>query len=119
MAGSLFERIGGRGAVDAAVDIFYERVLADERIAHFFEGVDMNRQRGKQKIFLAYAFGGPVKYDGKDLRAGHAHLDLQEKHFAAVAEHLQATLEELGVADELVKEVMGIAASTHDDVLGL
>jgi len=119
MAHSLFERIGGRGTIDAVVDVFYERVLGDARIVHFFEGVDMGLQRRKQKSFLACAFGGPVKYDGKDLRMGHAHLDLREKHFAAVLEHLQGTLEELGVAEDLVKEVMGIAASTHDDVLGL
>ena len=32
----LFERIGGEGAVDAAVDLFYTKVLADERVKDFF-----------------------------------------------------------------------------------
>jgi hemoglobin len=44
---------------------------------------------------------------------------LNEDHFNAVATHLQATLEELDVPADLVGEVMSIAASTHDDVLGL
>jgi len=119
MASSLYEQLGGKAALDAAVDRFYEKVLADERINQFFDGVDMQRQRGKQKIFLAYAFGGPVKYTGKDMRAAHAHLPLTEAHFAAVAENLQATLEDLSVPSELIKQVMEIAASTHDDVLNL
>ena len=29
---SLFEKIGGRDAVNAAVDLFYQKVLADEKI---------------------------------------------------------------------------------------
>ena len=56
MASSLFERIGGDAAVDAAVVRFYEIVLADDRIRHFFDGVDMARQTLHQKLFLKYAF---------------------------------------------------------------
>ena len=37
----------------------------------------------------------------------------------AVAGHLHATLEELGIEPDLIGEVMTIAASTHDDVLNL
>jgi hemoglobin len=120
---SLYERIGGEPAVDAAVDKFYEKVLADDRIKDFFVAVDMDRQRGKQKLFLTYAFGGPVKYTGKSMRAAHAKLveeqGLNHDHFVAVAENLQATLEDLGVPEDLIGEVMAIAGSTHDDVLGL
>lgn len=39
MEGSLYESIGGADAVDAAVDLFYEKVLADERISEYFETV--------------------------------------------------------------------------------
>ena len=120
MSDSLFQRIGGKAAIEAAVDIFYGKVLADDRISRFFAGVDMDKQRGKQKIFLAYAFGAPVKYDGKDMRQAHKHLvekGLNDSHFDAVAGHLQATLEELNVPADLIAEVMAIAGSTRDDVL--
>ena len=118
---TLYDKLGGEPAVDAAVDIFYRKVLADDLIAHFFEGVDMDRQSGMQKAFLTMVFGGPNKYTGKDLRTAHAHLvkdGLSDPHFDAVAGHLQATLEELNVPAELVDEVMAIAGSTRDDVLG-
>ena len=116
---SLFERLGGRNAVNAAVDIFYKKVLADPTINHFFEKVDMPRQITKQKMFLTYAFGGMEHYSGKNMREAHKHLDLTEEHFAAVAGHLKATLEALDVPGDLQDEVMAIAASTHDDVLNL
>ncbi len=122
MSTSLYESIGGQPAVDAAVDIFYRKVLSDDLISGFFDDVDMERQAAKQKAFLTYAFGGPAHYTGKDMRTAHAHLvarGLNESHFQAVAGHLKSTLEELNVPKELIDQVMAIAASTHDDVLGL
>ncbi len=121
MTTSLFERLGGEAAVNAAVDIFYRKVLSDDRINTFFEGVDMEKQAAKQKAFLTFAFGGPNNYTGKDMRDGHAHLvkqGLSDEHFDAVVENLAATLKELNVSDELVTEVAQIAESTRNDVLG-
>lgn len=118
---SLFEQIGGEAAVNAAVDIFYRKVLADNRINKFFEGVDMGKQAAKQKAFLTVAFGGPNKYTGKDMRDGHAHLvkkGLNDSHFDAVMENLGATLKELNVPDELIAKAAAIAESTRNDVLG-
>lgn len=118
---TLYEQIGGKDAIDAAVDIFYGKVLADERISHWFETVDMERQRGKQKAFLAYAFGAPVKYTGQDMRNGHAHLvakGLNDDDFNAVAENLVATLKDLSVGQELIDQVVALVETTRDDVLG-
>ena len=120
MAETLYNRIGGEAAVNAAVDIFYNKILADTRINHFFKNVDMVAQRSKQKSFLTMVFGGPNSYSGKDLRTAHAPLvamGLNDDHFSAVAENLQSTLQELKVPATIVSEVMAIAASTHDDVL--
>ncbi len=117
---SLFESIGGAASVDAAVDIFYRKVLSDDRINRFFDGVDMERQAAKQKAFLTMVFGGPNHYTGKDMRSAHAHLvqdGLDDSHFDAVVENLGATLAELGVADELIQQVAAIAESTRADVL--
>jgi len=122
MTETLYQRLGGAAAVDAAVDVFYRKVVADPSISRFFDNTDMDAQRAKQKAFLSMAFGGPKEYTGKDLRQAHAPLvekGLNETHFNAVAGHLQATLQELGLAAGLVDEVMAIAASTHDDVLNL
>ena len=118
---SLYERIGGEAAVNAAVDVFYRKVLADDRINSFFEGVDMDKQAAKQKAFLTMALGGPNNYTGEDMRKGHAHLverGLNDSHFDAVIENLGATLTELGVPADLIGEAAAIAESTRNDVLG-
>lgn len=33
---TIYERIGGADAVNAAVDIFYKKIMADDSINHFF-----------------------------------------------------------------------------------
>jgi hemoglobin len=109
--------LGGEGAIDAAVDIFYRKVLGDERISRFFDTVDMDAQRAKQKGFLTFAFGGPNKYTGRDLRAAHAKMTLTDEHFNAVVENLAATLTELGVAPELISEVAAVASSVKNEIL--
>lgn len=118
---SLYEALGGEGAVNAAVDIFYRRVLGDAYVARFFEGVDMEKQAGKQKAFLTMVFGGPNNYSGKDMREGHKHLveklGLNDSHFEHILAHLRSTLAELGVPADKIQEVIAIADSVRADVL--
>jgi hemoglobin len=118
---SLYEQIGGEVAVNAAVDIFYKKMIADSRVNRFFFGVDMAQQAAKQKAFLTMAFGGPHSYTGQDMRTGHARLvdqGLNDQHVDIVIQHLGDTLRELNVADDLIAQVAAIAESARDDVLG-
>jgi hemoglobin len=118
---SLFEQLGGAAAVDAAVELFYRKVLSDYRINRFFDSSDMEKQAAKQKAFLTMAFGGPNNYSGKDMREAHARLvkmGLNNEHFDAVMEHLGATMQELDVPAELIAQAAAIAESTRADVLG-
>ncbi len=117
---SLYERLGGDAAIEAAVDRFYRKVLADPRLKDFFTNVDMPRQMLKQRAFLTLAFGGPQRYNGRGMRAAHADAvkrGLSDVHFDAVVELLGATLQEMGVASDLIQEVAAIAETTRDDVL--
>lgn len=118
---SLFEQLGGEAAVDAAVDIFYRKVLEDYRINRYFNNVDMEQQAAKQKAFLTMAFGGPNNYTGQDMRNAHARLvkmGLDDSHFDAVMENLTATLKELNVPENLIAQVDALAETTRNDVLG-
>jgi hemoglobin len=117
---SLYEQLGGAAAVEQAVDIFYRKMLSDDRVARFFEGVDMERQAAKQKGFLTMVLGGPNNYTGKDMREGHKHLvaqGLNDTHVDIVIEHLGATLRELGASEEQIAQVAALANSVRDDVL--
>ena len=117
---SLYEELGGAAAVSAAVEIFYRKMLMDDRVAHFFDDVDMEAQMAKQQGFLTMVFGGPNSYTGKSMREGHRHLvarGLNDSHVDIVLEHLGDTLRELGVGEDKIAEVARLANSVRDDVL--
>lgn len=118
---SIYTQIGGKDAINAAVDIFYEKILSDDRIKHFFENINMVQQRAHQKAFLTYVLGGNSGYDGRTLRESHKDLvenkGLNEGHFQAVAENLTSTLEELKVPQNLIDDIMNIVKTTKDDIL--
>ncbi len=49
---TLYERLGGEGAIDAAVDLLYQKVLSDGRINDFFRGVDIDSRWREIKSYL-------------------------------------------------------------------
>ncbi|MBI4851214.1 MAG: group 1 truncated hemoglobin [Acidobacteria bacterium] len=117
---SIYEQIGGKPAVDMAVENFYRKVLTDERICHFFDDIDMEKQMAKQAGFLTMVLGGPNSYSGKDMRQGHQHLlskGLNDSHVDAVIELLAQTLRELNIPQEVVQQIANVAESTRNDVL--
>ena len=121
MSQALYDRIGGEAAIMAAVDLFYEKVLEDEITRPFFDGLDMAAQSRKQVAFMAWAFGGPEEFKGRDLRAAHAPLvqrGLGDVHFDRITQHLEATLKELGIAPDLIAEALLHIGGTRDQVLG-
>ncbi len=114
---SLYNELGGASAVEAVVEIFYRKVLADDRISHFFSHMDMDAQRTKQRAFFTMILGGPSEYTGKDMRKAHVHLALEDIHMDAVLEHLESSLRELNVPEEKIRIVIGAAEGLRNDVL--
>ena len=117
---SLYQRLGGASMIERAVDGFYLKVLADDRVRRFFDDIDMDTQRARQRDFLIYALGGPAQYTGKDLREAHQRLvdsGLSDIHFIIVCEHLVSTLNELGAPADAVVGVLTFLESKRDDIL--
>lgn len=89
---TLYERLGGRDAIETVVEEFYDRVLGDERLEAFFEDVSTTELRAHQTEFLSSVTGGPVEYDGEDMSEAHAHLDIDDTDYTLVAAHLETAL---------------------------
>jgi hemoglobin len=114
---SIYDTIGGAGAVRAAVDDFYERVLADPRLAAFFTGTDLTRLKTHQRAFIAAAIGGPEIYAGRDMASAHAGLGIADADFDAVVGHLAGTLTGLGVPEETIGQIAGVLAPLRSDIV--
>uniref|UniRef100_A0A7S0VEA6 Uncharacterized protein n=1 Tax=Polytomella parva TaxID=51329 RepID=A0A7S0VEA6_9CHLO len=85
------------------VDILYSRVLSDERLNHFYVGVDMQKLKGQQEALLLLVFGGQELLEdsrpgffSSDMRKIHLRLihdGLSFEHFDMFAQHFKETLD--------------------------
>src|SRR3954462_15154660 len=82
---TIYEQIGGAQALEVIVADFYDRVLADDELAGFFTGTNVERLKGKQVEFFAAALGGPDPYTGAPMRQVHQGRGITVHHFNLVA----------------------------------
>ncbi|VEG55160.1 globin [Mycolicibacterium aurum] len=102
---SMFDQIGGRPAVTAAVDDLYRRVIADPALSQYVDGIDMKALKSHQRSFIAAAIGEPDPYLGAVTREGYAYSNIRPEHFDRVVEHLIDTLSDLGVSPSVIEAV--------------
>lgn len=114
---SVYEAIGGRAAVTAAVDRFYRRLLADPALAPFFPGGVGARHRAYLVTILGEALGGPEHYRGPGIAGAHHGLGVSDAHFERAAGHLAAALDELAVPRHLADRIVGIVAGLRSAVV--
>ncbi len=117
MTKTLYERLGGEGAITAVVDEFYDRVIADEQVAGYFDDVDMQKQRAHQAQFISSVTGGPVEYSGAEMESVHADMGITPSDFQAIATHLEDALAEFGVGADDREAVLSEIASYQDAIV--
>ncbi len=114
---TVYKRLGGAAGLAKAVELFYEKVLADSALAGFFENVDMGRLKRQQRAFLARALGGPAKYRGPDMEAAHVHLEITREDFERTAGHLVSALADLGAPRDAIDAVVDAVAPLADQIV--
>ncbi len=116
-ATTLYEKVGGEEAISKVVYYFYGLVLADDTVNHFFKNTDMEKQHKHQTKFISFALGGPNQYTGLSMAKIHTGMNLQEKHFNAIAKHLHDALAHFGVSESDIDQVLTHVSSLKDDIL--
>ncbi|MEM6428759.1 MAG: group 1 truncated hemoglobin [Deinococcota bacterium] len=102
---SLLEQLGA-DAVDLIVEQFYDRTLADPRLAPFFEGIDLTRLVYHQKTFFYMALGADNTYTGRALAIAHQGLGIKQQHMDALVEHLEAALNDYAVEADMIQTII-------------
>lgn len=114
---SLYERLGAENAIRAAVDQFYARIVADPSLAGYFASTDMTSLRRHQVAMLSQATGGPRAYTGAEMGQAHAGLAITDEASTAVVGHLVDTLQDLGVQDREVDDVVAALAPLRSTIV--
>lgn len=114
---SLYTRLGGEASLEAVVERFYDRVLADGDLRPYFEDTSMDDLREHQTQFLTAVTGGPVEWGGQNMARAHEHLDITSGDFEQVAGHLDSTLVEFDVPETERTEVMEAVAMLESAIV--
>lgn len=114
---SLFESLGAEVGIKKVVDEFYVRVTNDPELAPYFTETDMPALRRHQVAMLSAATGGPNLYTGRDVAEAHAHLNITEKHFDRVVEHLVDSLSHFDVDSNTIEQVGAVLAPLRPSIV--
>lgn len=108
--------------IDAVVDFLYRKAIEDKHVNRFFEDIDLDRLRHRQKVFLMMALSGPLNDSTKArMRRIHAPLlkwGLDDSHFDRILEHVAEGLRACQVDGEVIAAAARNLEGFRDDVLG-
>lgn len=116
---TLYDKYGGQDTVDALVDRFYQGVLSNDLVKHFFDKTDMVKQKKHQASFVAAALGGPNPYNGLSIREAHKKLGVNDDHFDAIVDELTDAMDSFGVEQKDIQIVISTIECLRDDTLNL
>src|SRR5664279_2608512 len=115
---SLYDRLGGQGAIVAVVDDFVGNVAADNRINKFFAKTDIPRLKRLLVEQICAGTGGPCTYTGRDMKTAHGGMGITDAQFNALVEDLVKTLDKFKVPDKEKGELLGILGPMKPSIVG-
>jgi hemoglobin len=117
MEGTLFERLGGQGAIEAVVDDFVARCAADDRINGKFARTDIPRLRAMLVDQVCEATGGPCTYRGRSMKETHDGMGVTAGEFDALVEDLVTTLDQFQVPAAEKDELLGVLGPLRGEIV--
>jgi hemoglobin len=135
--GPLYERLGGATGIQAIVDDFVARALADPRVNWERKGItgggfagigrhpvewqanpdNIKRLKEHMAQFIAVATGGPTTYQGREIVEAHHNMQITNAEFDAAVGDLKSTLDKLGLATPEQRELLAIIESTRAQIV--
>lgn len=119
----LYQRLGGAYPIATVVDEFIDRLLANGTL-NANPAIDEARRRVppaglKYHVtsFMIEATGGPEVYTGRGMQEAHAHLEISETEWRAMAAELRAVLYAFNVPEAEQRELIELVATVKDQVV--
>ena len=115
---SLCERVGGEEKLKRVVDQFYQFVLADERINHYWVDYvsDIPKIHQNMTCFMVQSLGGPCHYEGKDMYEAHKDMEVKPEEFNIIWDHIENSMLVHHIDRKLIAEVKAIVDKTYDEI---
>ena len=114
---SLYERLGGQGAIQAVVTKFINNVKGDKRIVGYFATADLKKLDKLLVEQVCMATGGPCSYSGRDMKTTHKGMKITDAAFGALVEDLVAALDTFNVPAKEKGELLAILGPMKSDIV--
>ena len=120
---TLWDRLGGDKGVAKIVDDFVATAAKDPKVNFDRNGKykldDAAVAHLKQMLIEQFSSlgGGPLKYEGKDMKTVHKGMGITAAEFTATAGHLKAALEQNSVKKDDVDAVMKAVGDMRKDIV--
>lgn len=115
---SLYQRLGGKPAIEIVVDRFVGNVAADPVINKRFAKTDIPKLKRELVDQLCQASGGPCTYKGKDMVAAHKGMNITSAEFNAMGGDMAKALDSAKVPSKEKHEVLSLLGSMQKDIVG-
>ena len=120
---SLYERLGGVYPIATVVDDFIDRLLANDTL-NANPAIDEARKRVPKAglkfqvaALVCQVTGGPYEYHGRNMKDAHAHLNITEKDWDAMAADFKASLDKFEVPQAEQDALFEIVGTTKKDIV--
>lgn len=81
---TLYQKYGGNEGVGHIVRAFYDKVISDPTLGHYFSKTSMSTLISHQIEFISVALGKPSEYSGLDMRTAHRGYRIKNESFLRV-----------------------------------
>ena len=114
----LYDRLGGKPAIQAVVNDFIGNVAADRRINERFAKADIPRLKMMLVDQICQASGGPCKYTGASMIDSHKGMNITDGEFTALVEDLIKSLDKFKVPAQEKNELLGALGGMKPQIVG-
>lgn len=113
----LFERLGGRAAIQLVIDDFVGNVAADARINTRFANANIPRLKKNLVDQVCQASGGPCTYTGLSMKESHKGMKITDAEFTALVEDLVKSLDKFRVGAKEKGELLSALGEMKGDIV--
>lgn len=114
---SLYDRLGGKGAITAVVETFVGKVGGDARINSYFKSTDLVKLKMHLVNQICEASGGPCKYTGRTMKQTHAGMGVSDAAFGVLVENLVGALGHHKVGEAEKDELLGVLGPMKGEIV--
>lgn len=116
---SLYQRLGGKEAINMVVKDLLANGMADPRLNPRLSKMDGARCERQLTDLLCQSTGGPCQYKGRDMKTAHTGAKVTETEWQGFADSLMKTFDRFNVPARERNDLLQMLLPMKADIVGL